>query len=95
MLPGCNGDVKRPTTGVLGWKSAVEACGCIVVAEVGVGYAEVVGYGVAVLSCGVDVGLEAGVETGMPRAFSEELGIGAECRCVLISVCDDGSDLVG
>jgi hypothetical protein len=34
VLPGCNGDVNRPTIGVLGWKSAV---GCIVVAEVGVG----------------------------------------------------------
>lgn len=71
--------------------------GCSVVVDVGVGYPEVVGYGVAALGCGVEVGIE-GVEVGMPSACSEDVGIGVECRFpAAVSGCCDaaGSDLIG
>ena len=37
-----------------------------------------------------------GVDVGMPRAFNEDVGMGAECRCVFaLACCDAGSDLIG
>ena len=66
------------------WSSDEEVGGYIVVVDVGVGYAEVDGY--EVLSCGVEVGRD-GPDVGMPRAWSEDAGIGVECRCDAVSVC--------
>lgn len=91
--------VKRPTTGsffVVGGsrysgKSACVGvrCRCIFgVAEVGVGYAVLLGYVDVVFNCGVAIGVEVGNEAdedalGMPKPCSDELpviGVGVECR---------------
>lgn len=54
-----------------------------------------VGYDVVVFRCGVDVSRGV-VGAGMPRAFKEDDGMGAECRCVAVTACDgDGSVLIG
>jgi hypothetical protein len=64
-------------------------CECMFgVAEVGVGYAVLLAYVEAVLTCGVDVGVEVGCGTedevfGMPKLWKDELpvtGVGVECR---------------
>jgi hypothetical protein len=95
VLPGCSGDLNRPTTGVLGcWKSDAEAGGCIAVVDVGVGYADAAGYVVVVLGCDVEFGT-VDIAVGMPRAFKEDVGIGAECRCAVVFCCDDDSVLIG
>ena len=60
----------------------------VIIEGVGVGYADVVGY--CAEEPGVDVGI-VGVEVGMPRAASEDVGIGVECRCSFVSWCWEAS----
>jgi hypothetical protein len=66
----------------------------VTIEGVGVGYADVVGY------CAEDPGVDVcivGVEVGMPRAASEDVGIGVEWRWSLVSWCwvTWASDLIG